>query len=85
MAKQPDFVDQVGMLEKLIVGKGLKIIFYPKFHPEINYIENFWGAAKRYARTHCDNTGRGLLETLPKALGSVSITELRPYARKAQR
>ena len=76
MAKQPDFVGQVGMLEELIVGKGHKIIFDPIFHPELNYIENFWGAAKRYARTHCDYTWRGLQETLSKALDSVSITEL---------
>ena len=36
-------------LEKAILEAGHKYIFYPKFHYELNYIERYWGAAKRLA------------------------------------
>ena len=41
-----DFMEQKGMLEELIVAAGHIIIFYPKFHFELNFIENLWGATK---------------------------------------
>ena len=46
MASQPDFIEQKCRLEEVIIAMGHKVIFYPKFHCELNYIENFWGAAK---------------------------------------
>ena len=54
MASQSDFKVQVGMIEEKIVAAGHQVIFYRKFHCELNFIENFWGAAKRYTRKHCD-------------------------------
>ena len=65
--------------------QGHKCIFYPKFHCELNYIEYFWGAAKRYCRLNCDHTYEGLKRTVPEALASVDIKTIRRYARRAQR
>jgi len=54
MSQQPDFLAQKERLEEVIVAAGHQIIFYPKFHYELNYIENFWGAAKKFSRSNCD-------------------------------
>src|SRR6266542_1258644 len=44
-----DFLTQKGTIEKLIKKAGHMCIFYPKFHCELNFIERYWGACKRYA------------------------------------
>ncbi len=43
---QPDFVNQKSELEEYIVLRGHICNFYPKFHWELNFIEQYWGAAK---------------------------------------
>ena len=73
------------MLEELIVAAGHMIIFYPKFHCESNYIENFWGAAKVYAHKNCDYSWKGLVGTVSKALESVPLKTIRRHAQKCFR
>ncbi|KIJ48164.1 hypothetical protein M422DRAFT_162848 [Sphaerobolus stellatus SS14] len=43
---QPDFVGQKSALVELIEAHGHLVIFYPKFHCELNFIEQCWGATK---------------------------------------
>jgi len=62
LASQVDFKNQKPLLQEIIEAKGHKVVFYPKFHCELNYIEMYWGAAKRYVRQHCDYTWKGLKE-----------------------
>ena len=85
ISNQPDFQAQKGMLEELIVEAGHYFISYPKFHCELNFIENFWGSAKLYTRKNCDYSWVGLRKTVPLTLASVSVNEIRRHARKAQR
>jgi hypothetical protein len=43
---QPDFVDQKSQLQELIESHGHLCDFYPKYHCELNFIEQYWGVAK---------------------------------------
>ena len=45
---QPDFQEQKSMVQEVIEAAGHLCIFLPKFHCELNFIEFFWGAVKRY-------------------------------------
>jgi len=76
MASQPDFRLQKSMLVEEIEQKGHLVMFFPKFHCEINWIEYFWAQCKRYAREHCDYTLTGLRARIPDALASVKETTI---------
>jgi hypothetical protein len=77
LENQPDFLAQKCMIQEIIESKDHKVIFYPKFHCELNYIEMYWGAAKRYSRNNCDYTWNGLQRVVPIALDNVSLLEIR--------
>jgi len=51
---QPDFQEQKSSIEEVIANVGHLVEFFPKFHCECNFIERFWGEAKRIARMTCD-------------------------------
>jgi hypothetical protein len=44
---QPDFTNVKSLLEDLCERQGYRVIFLPKFHPELNFIEMCWGYGKR--------------------------------------
>ena len=85
LASQPDFAQQKPLLNETVESLGHCIIFYPKFHPEFNYIEMFWGACKAYTRRHCDYSWKTLQRMVPLALDSVSLSSIRKFARKSER
>ena len=43
---QSDFANEISLLEQVVREAGHQVIFYPKFHCELNYIEYFWAAVK---------------------------------------
>ncbi|RPB11554.1 hypothetical protein P167DRAFT_489137, partial [Morchella conica CCBAS932] len=56
-----------------------RIIFYPKFHCELNFIERFWCVVKYYPRENCQYSLEGLRETIPAALNSVTSISINKY------
>ena len=48
---QPDFENQKSHLEEYITSRGHICDFYPKYHCELNFIEQYWGAAKLIYRS----------------------------------
>jgi hypothetical protein len=85
MANQPDFKAQRYLLEELLAEHGHLSIFYPKFHCELDYIENFWAVVKRHTRDNCDYTFPGLCNVVPRALTDVLVVEIHWYVRRAFR
>jgi len=82
---QPDFLEQRSTLEEIIVGLGHVFEWYPKFYCECNFIEQYWGFAKREVRGLCSYKYADLLKHVPKTLDSVPIMTIRKFARKLWR
>ena len=82
---QPDFQEQRSLVWEVIEAAGHLCIFLPKFHCELNFIEYFWGAMKKYLRDHCDYTFATLQANLPKALESVAVGTIRKWEHRMWR
>ncbi|OAX31822.1 hypothetical protein K503DRAFT_666537, partial [Rhizopogon vinicolor AM-OR11-026] len=52
----------VSVLEALCRARGFDIIFLPKFHCELNFIEQCWGFAKRMYRMKGSSSSEATLE-----------------------
>lgn len=82
---QTDFLDQQGILQETLTIRGHEVLFYPKFHCELNWIEYYWGASKRYARENCEYTLEGLRENVPLALLSVPSLLIQKFFLRTMR
>ena len=82
---QQDFQEQRSLVQEVIEAAGHLCIFLPKFHCELNFIEYFWGAMKKYLRNHCDYTFTTLQENVPKALESVAVETIRKWEHRMWR
>ena len=82
---QPDFLEQKSLVQEVIEEAGHLCIVLPKFHCELNFIEFFWGAVKKYLRDNCDYTFDTLKENMPKALKSVQLSTIRKWEHRVFR
>ena len=85
MENQPDFQNEKSRLEIEIVQRGHECLFYPKFHCELNYIEYFQAAVKRYTRENCNYSFSELETTVFKGLESVSLLTIQRFANRSRR
>jgi hypothetical protein len=75
---QPDFVNVESLLKQHCRAEGFAVIFLPKFHCELNFIEQCWGYAKRLY--HCypaSSKDSDLERNVVEALDSVPLESMR--------
>lgn len=78
---QPDFVNQKSHLEELITSQGHICDFYPKYHCELNFIEQYWGAAKlRYRSSPKTNDIEEMERNIKACLDDVPDIQIRRSA-----
>lgn len=86
LAAQPDFLAQKSALCEVIERAGHIFELYPKFHCECNWIERYWGAAKREARIRCDYTFNSLKSNLDEFLDNAgNVSSIRRYYNRCWR
>jgi len=77
---QPDFKEQKSALEELIESHGHLMFFYPKFHCELNFIEQCWGYAKyHYRMLPLTKNEDQMEENIRNCLDKVDIVKIRQY------
>ena len=85
LGAERDFRDQKGRLQEEVETLGHRILFYPKFHCELNFIERYCCQAKWVARENCGYDFEALKATVPEALALVTNASIRGFYRLAVR
>ena len=85
LSRQPDFVSQKEWLTEEVERAGMQIIFYPKYHCELNYIERIWGWLKSFHRRNCTYNYAHLKEALPLSVQNIPLAFVRRAARSCFR
>jgi hypothetical protein len=77
---QPNFVNIKLLLEMHCEARGFQVIFLPKFHCKLNFLKQYWGAAKRryrlLPRSKTDHKA-ALLRNVIEVLDSVDLVSMR--------
>lgn len=75
---QPDFTHVPTILKNTCNTHGFRLIYLPKFHCELNFIEQCWGYAKRLYRLNQPSSKEEVLEKYAlAALDSISLAQMR--------
>jgi hypothetical protein len=75
---QSDFAAQKSALEEVVESRGYQVLFFPKFHCEVNAIEQSWGFAKRIYRQFPASSAEADLErNVTAALDAVPLSSQR--------
>jgi len=84
---QPDFADVESLLEKHCRDRGIHaVLFLPKFHCEINFIEQCWGRAKSIYRTYPPSSREeDLKANTIRSLNGIPLAMMRRFAMRSRR
>src|SRR5882757_1306017 len=75
---QPDFTNVKSRLETVCEERGFRVIFLPKFHCELSFIEMCWGFSKRVYRQFEPSSREDVLErNIIAALDSIPLETMR--------
>ena len=75
LSNEPDLLSQEEWLTEVVHDAGFSILFYPKYHCELNFIEMIWGWTKSHHRRTCTYNYKDLKDRLPR-----TFLELLPLA-----
>ena len=82
--RQPNFINVSSLLEMTCKVKGFTVNFLPKFHCELNFIEQCWGYAKHI---YCMNPESSREDVLEKnalaALEAIPMSTMRWFANQS--
>lgn len=81
LSQQPDFKAQQEWLTEAVQSSGHRIIFYPKFHCELNFIELTWAYLKNTLRATCTFKFDDLEKKVPNILDGIPVAHTRRRAR----
>ena len=59
---QPDFTNVDSLLKAICISHGILVLFLPKFHCKLNFIEQCWGHAKTIYQTYPESSCEDCLE-----------------------
>jgi hypothetical protein len=80
MYSQADFASVESLLESSCRARGIDVIYLPKFHCELNFIEQCWGYAKRIYRMMDPSSSESVLErNVINSLDAVPLSSMRRY------
>ncbi|KDQ07621.1 hypothetical protein BOTBODRAFT_119805 [Botryobasidium botryosum FD-172 SS1] len=83
---EPDFVNVKSLLETACEKRGFLVLFVPKFHCELNFIELCWGYSKRiYQEFPMLSAEEDLEKNVLKALEAIPIETIRRFTTKSHR
>ncbi|CUA68279.1 hypothetical protein RSOLAG22IIIB_13675 [Rhizoctonia solani] len=86
MMNQPHMIGQKSILQTLAESKGCSVMYLPKYHCELNPIEQCWGAAKRkYRDCPASSLEADLKKNMLAALDSVDLKLIRRFAGRSER
>jgi hypothetical protein len=75
---QPDFVHVKSQLEQVCNAHGYQVLFLPKFHCKLNFIEQCWGYSKRvYQQYPASSKEADLEKNVLSALESIPLESMR--------
>ena len=82
LRRQSDFMEQREWLTEVFEENGLRCLFFPKCHCELNYIEVVWAFIRRRLRRDCDFKYDGMKQRIKELLnGGVPLEVFRRSSR----
>ncbi len=77
---QPDFKLQKPMLQEYIESRGHLCDYYPKYHCKLNFIKQYWGAAKlRFCVASCARTLNEMEKKMLGCLDDIPLEQIQRY------
>jgi hypothetical protein len=83
---EPDFINVETILESICRVRSFKLLFLPKFHCELNFIEQCWGYSKQIYQLNPESSHEDALEkNMLAALEAVPLKSMCKFANRSCR